>query len=234
MKAKIGTLLFAAVLGLGLLLPACNSNHGNQTAGRDFAISVTNLSANQAFSPLAVVLHGPSYQAMTEGKMASPALEMLAEGGDNGPLLAAAAGDQAVSLTASGAAGLAPGATDILSLKATAEGNLRLSVLAMLIHTNDGFMALNGVDIAQLAVGDELNFYARVFDAGTEANSELMTEIPGPVAGGEGFNAARNDRDFVAIHAGVISHDDGLATSVLDVSHRFDNPVARIIVRRTR
>ena len=125
MKAKIGTLLFAAVLGVGILLPACNSNHGDKTTGRDFAISVTNLSANQAFSPLAVILHGPSYQVMTEGKVASQALEMLAEGGDNGPLLAAAAGDQAVSLTASGAAGLAPGATDTLSLKATAEGNLR-------------------------------------------------------------------------------------------------------------
>jgi len=57
--------------------------------------------------------------------------------------------------------------------------------------------------------------------------------VPGPAAGGEGFNVTRDDLvDRVTVHAGVVTRDDGLSTSALDVSHRFDNPVARIVVTR--
>jgi hypothetical protein len=71
------------------------------------------------------------------------------------------------------------------------------------------------------------------WDAGTEANSEASGTIPGPADGGEGYNATRDDLvNFVAIHRGVISADDGLNSSILDESHRFDNPVARVMIER--
>jgi len=70
------------------------------------------------------------------------------------------------------------------------------------------------------------------YDAGTEANSETAATIPGPAAGGEGYNSTRDDRDTVGGHPGVISADDGLTGSALDASHRFDNPVARITITR--
>jgi len=38
----------------------------------------------------------------------------------------------------------------------------------------------------------------------------------------------------VLVHAGVISVDDGLTTSALNESHRFDNPVVRITITRTQ
>jgi len=234
MKAKIYSLLLASVVVAGGLLSGCNSNHDRTTASRDFEISVTNLSTNQPFSPLAVLFHQPAYQLMSVGQAASQPLEMLAESGDNSALLAAAAADPQVSQTASGIAAVSPGASDTQMLTAVPEGSLRLSVLAMLVNTNDGFIALDGVDVEKLAAGDTWVLQARAYDAGTEGNSEMQAEIPGPAAGGEGFNVARNDRDFVTVHPGVISHDDGLTTSILDVSHRFDNPVARIEIRRIR
>jgi len=52
-------------------------------------------------------------------------------------------------------------------------------------------------------------------------------EIPGAPGGGEGRNEIR-------LHAGVVSVDDGLATSVLKSNHRFDNPVMSVLIERIR
>ena len=72
-----------------------------------------------------------------------------------------------------------------------------------------------------------------VWDSGTELNDELAATIPGPAGGGEGFNTTRDDTDVVSFHPGVISQDDGLATSALSGNHRFLNPGARITITRT-
>jgi hypothetical protein len=72
-----------------------------------------------------------------------------------------------------------------------------------------------------------------VYDAGTEANDEEAANVPDPAAGGEGFNASRNDVDWVRIHPGVISSEDGLTGSALIGSHRFDNPVIKLTLTRT-
>lgn len=110
----------------------------------------------------------------------------------------------------------------------------RLTLATMLVNTNDAFVGLDGVDLSGLGRNESMVLHARVYDAGTEANSETAATIPGPAGGGEGYNAARDERDFIAVHRGVVSRDDGLATSALDASHRFDNPGARIVITRTR
>ncbi|RMH22958.1 MAG: hypothetical protein D6698_00320, partial [Gammaproteobacteria bacterium] len=115
---------------------------------------------------------------------------------------------------------------------ATNDPALRMSVASMLVNTNDGFAAKKEIDISNLAVGESLMVSLNALDAGTEANDELQANIPGPAAGGEGFNAQRNDVDRVYGHAGVISQDDGLATSILGQAHRFDNPVAKLVITR--
>ena len=103
----------------------------------------------------------------------------------------------------------------------------------MLVNTNDAFTGLNAYNLADLDVGEEWTSVARAYDAGTEANSEAAGTMPGPADDGEGFNAERDDADFVALHPGVVSADDGLSSSVLSVQHKFDNPVMRITVTRT-
>jgi hypothetical protein len=42
------------------------------------------------------------------------------------------------------------------------------------------------------------------------------------------------DSNFVAMHQGVVTKDDGLASSVLNESHRFDNPALGIMIKRTK
>ena len=104
----------------------------------------------------------------------------------------------------------------------------------MLVNTNDAFTALNAWPVGEMSVGDVMTVNAIAYDAGTEADSESAATIPGPAGGGEGFNAVRDDgADQVTMHSGVISGDDGLATSDLTEQHRFDNPVARIRIERT-
>ena len=47
------------------------------------------------------------------------------------------------------------------------------------------------------------------------------------------FSSYRADlADQVATHSGVVSQDDGLATSGLTQQHRFDNPVVHIRIER--
>ena len=113
--------------------------------------------------------------------------------------------------------------------------NLRISVATMLVNTNDAFSALDAMDVSSMAIGDTIMVELVAYDAGTEADTEAASDIPGPAGGGEGFNMARSDAaDRVAMHAGMVSQDDGFATSDLTEQHRFDNPVMRVRIARTQ
>ena len=86
--------------------------------------------------------------------------------------------------------------------------------------------------MAHLAVGASETKYLSVYDAGTEANTETNTTVA--AFGVEGFNAARDDSDMVTLHAGVISQDDGLATSALSAMEKFNNPALAVTFTRTK
>jgi len=226
-------------------LAACSSgNNGNQAppppppppAMATFDVTVTNLTNGQPLSPVAVIAHQAGYAVFTVGSPATVGLETLAEGGDNVMLIAEADADANVLGSGSGAAPIGPAGSETVTISVLESElpGLLLSVSTMLVNTNDAISGLNGVDVSGLAEGDSWAGRAIVYDAGTEFNSELAAEIPGPAGGGEGFNAARSDRDDrVAMHSGVISQDDGFATSALTGQHRFDNPAMMVRIERT-
>ena len=193
-----------------------------------YEVMVTNLTNAQPVSPVAVVLHdeGNVWQL---GEMASNALEVLAESGDNSGLLA----ESFVMASASGAGVIMPGASETVSVSITDMMPNKLSVVTMLVNTNDAFSGFNAMDIANLEVGESISLRTGSYDAGTEKNTESMASIPGPAAGGEGYNEARDDVDFVAMHPGVVSMDYGLMSSALTQAHRFDNPTLAITFTRT-
>ncbi len=200
-----------------------------------FDVSVTNLTGAQPLSPVAVIAHQDGYAVFMIGTAATTGLEELAEGGDNTALLAEADADANVLASASGAAPIGPAGSETVNIAVleTDLPGLLISVSTMLVNTNDAISGINGVAVGDMAVGDVVSLWTIAYDAGTEADTELAGEIPGPAGGGEGFNAARSDRvDLVAMHSGVISQDDGLATSDLTGQHRFDNPVSQIRIER--
>ncbi len=211
-----------------------NSDTNSDSSRRSYAIRVTNLTANQPFSPVGLVLNINGFQAWNNGQTASVALEQMAEGGDASALVADAAALSSNLSTVIGSQPIGPGASDQFELSANDAADAKLTLFSMLVNTNDAFTGTNSVSLSDLMVGTTLVLNLPAYDAGTEANTESSATMPGPVDGGEGFNVARNDLlDQVTIHPGVISQDDGLASSVLNQSHRFDNPVARVTIMRT-
>ena len=233
-RTVISTLIL--MVAAGIVLAGCgnggNGSDDDEDLQKRFRVTITNLTANQPLSPLAVVLHGDGYAPWNDGDPAPVGLEQLAEGGDTSQFIASADADQDVMDTATGTAPVIPGAVDMLEVTTEDDSDIFLSIATMLVNTNDAFTGINSKNIENFAVGESQTVYANAMDAGTEGNTEALADIPGPAAGGEGFNATRDDQDVVTGHPGVVTVDDGLSTSALDESHRWDNPVARITVMR--
>lgn len=203
-------------------LPAPQMNY-------EFTVEVKNLTQAQPLSPITVGLH-QSGELWKVGESASVVLEQVAEGGDNSALLSLSLFNQTIA----GEAPLMPGAAVNLSLTTPVLENQKISVISMMVNTNDGFTGLNALDVSAMDVGEVKMYSTYAYDAGTEINSEMAGTIPGPADGGEGFNAARDDVDYVSMHPGVVSNDDGLSQSILSGYHKFDNPLMTVSITRTK
>ena len=214
------------MLTAGLIFTAC----GNGSAEKSYKVSVENLTYSQPLSPIAVSYHKRGENLFSVGETASIGLEHLAEGGSNTALLAALSANTKVNASVGGNGLILPSKTDTVTIRGMSTSCI--SVATMLVNTNDAFTGANCIDVSALAVGGKIVVKVPTYDAGTEANSELASTIPGPAGGGEGFNATRDDTNFVSIHPNVVSKDDGLSTSALSQAHKWDNPTATITVER--
>ncbi len=218
---------FPALFKLSMLtlftvsLMACNN------APREYQVSITNITHGQPVSPPIALLHSADFKLWQIGEAASDALEQMAEGGDGSALLALRSSNPQHQSDAP----LPPGSSIEFSLTTTRGSFNRLSVVGMLVNTNDGFSGINAVELSKLNVGQSTVYYSHTYDAGTELNSELPGTIPGPADGGEGYNAVRDDvTSVVTLHSGVVSADDGHMNSTLSSADRFDNPSLKIVV----
>jgi hypothetical protein len=195
-----------------------------------FEVTVTNFTRGQQFTPILVASHQKGVRLFTLGSPASSELVTLAEEGNTVPLAALLLATPGVSDIAASAGLLNPGQSVTISVDAGG-GFDHLSVAAMLIPTNDGFFALNGVEGPR---GDQtLTLYSPAYDAGSERNDELCASIPGPFfaeCGGAGSGGKPGGGEgYVHIHAGIHGIGD------LDPAQRdWRNPVAQITIRRSR
>ncbi|MBU1438676.1 MAG: spondin domain-containing protein [Gammaproteobacteria bacterium] len=214
----------------------------NVAVAADLEIKVTNLTYGLHFTPLLVAAHPADSRLFQAGSTATPALQKMAEGGDIAELtsiISAVAGNSLVN-PANGL--LAPGA-EVSAMLTTTGSNNYLSVTAMLLPTNDGFVGLNSWPIPT-----EKGTYTvmlNAYDAGTEANNELVVEgsgapnipgipaAPGGNAGSGGTGVTLEELNTtVHIHRGSLG-DDNLSGGKSDLDnrvHRWLNPVARLTV----
>jgi len=204
-------------------------------------VTVTNLTQGIYYTPFLISAHSAEMSLYTLGDAASPELQMMAEGGDISGLSMMLSNGNADVMENPAAGLLAPGMTTMTMLD-TAEGNDRLSLVAMLLPTNDGFVGLNSWQIPTEA--GTYTFTVNAYDAGTEANDEMITGggAPGvagiPVApggnGGSGGTGVTLDEGnmTVHIHRGSLGDDDmaGGKSDLSNTVHRWLNPVARITV----
>lgn len=226
-----------SVILASLTLSACggSSNDSDDTM-KTYKVTIKNVTANQPFSHAAVILHMPSYHAFQAGQVASVGLEYLAEGGSNDELLDEASADAGHLASKSGSSEIFSGSSETIELSVAEDAtDFKISIASMLVNTNDAFAGVSSKKISGLAVGESFGMHIPVWDSGTEANDEAASTIPGPAGGGTGFDASRaGDADFVAIHQGVVTQTDGFATSALNETHRFNNPVGLLRVERVK
>ena len=145
----------------------------------NYQVEITNLTNANYFTPIIVAAHKRTADMFELGEPASPALQAIAEGGDISAMqsaLESANANVAVAETPSGAPVLGPGETATAKVS-TRSGNRKLSLAAMILPTNDAFI---GLDAVNLRFGQQRTYFLYGYDAGTEANDELLN----PGAGG--------------------------------------------------
>ena len=211
-------------------------------AATDLTVRVTNLTHGIYFTPLLVAAHPAETGLFVAGEPASASLQAMAEGGDIAGLVAdvVALGGIALSNPAEGLLG--PGASVTTAINTDGTSNMLLSVVAMLLPTNDGFLGLNGVRIPS-----EPGSYAYdviAYDAGTEANDEIVNGagapgLPGVPADPGGFAGSGatgvtgiDSNTTVHVHRNNLgdSDDTGGPSDLNNAVHRWLNPVARVVV----
>ncbi|MGF1757723.1 spondin domain-containing protein [Photobacterium sagamiensis] len=217
--------LSASVLGALLL-----NVTGAQAAELD--ISITNATKGIYFTPLLIAAHNVDHTLFQAGESASPEIEAMAEGGDISGLssLASNAGAIVVENPAGGI--LDPGVTATTTMN-TGELNY-LSVTAMLLPTNDGFVGLDSWEIPSQPGSYKVTLNS--YDAGTEANDELKASMPNPpfITFGDNGTGVETTvtNEKIHIHPGNLGDNDpnGGISDINSSAHRWLNPVAVLTV----
>ena len=228
-KALItGSLLLSTVAFAG------NNDNGNHNgngspAPRTYAVTITNITSGQAFTPVLVATHKAEASFFELGAAPSPELADLAEGGATSGLQMLLNGLPEFVMDTN-TSGITPDGNPLInageSVTVYITGNRdynRLSLAGMLLPTNDTFVAVNSMPLPRrYAAG-----MALAYDAGSEKNDELCANIPGPQCGGmgEAFSDGLYE-GFVHISRGISGEGDLNASD-----YDWRNPVARVTVR---
>jgi len=210
--------ILPSVVTAGLLAA---SAHAAQAA--TYEVSLTNATRGLLFTPRLVVTHSVG-QAFVLGQPALPQLVALAEGGATQPFEDLLAGFPAVIGSVQTTDGvMEAGGTETIAVS-TDDDTPKLSLLAMVLPSNDGFIALNAVDLPQQG---SVSYDVVVYDAGSESNDESCAHIPGPQCGGEADSPEDSGEGYVHVHAGIHGMSD-----LTSASYDWRNPAARVTITR--
>ena len=221
-------------LGLATALAAFASLASGQAAAFplwNYEVTVTNLTYAQRFTPLLLASHRSTVDVFRVGSAASAELRALAEEGNFAPLQAQLQANAGVTATVAGTGLLDPGQSVTLRIQANPWQD-RLSLLGMLIPTNDAFVALNAVPLPQPGWPAQ-TYTAVAYDAGSEVNDELCSSTPGPFfaecGGSGGGGRVGGGEGFVHVHRGLHGAGD-----FKPIGRDWRNPVAEVRVRLVR
>lgn len=220
MKIRRSIAALAVAGGLAAVPAVADADYGH---GRDatYRVTIENIATGfQPLSPAGVAVHHRRADIWSTGSPASAAVAAIAEDANGGVFADTYSQVHGVdSAFVGGAAPAGPGGT--IEFEFEARRGQRLSIVSMLVNTNDAFTGLDGVKLRNGTHVYEVGAY----DAGTEANNESASHIPGPV-GGNAF-VRDPEGDVIAPHPGVHGGAD------LDPAvHGWEGPVARITVER--
>jgi len=211
------------------------------SAAQNISVEITNLTHGLFFTPILVSAHSPDMHLFEAGTTASPELQAMAEGGDIAGLLGLADGMGAVSAENPAGGLLGPAATVMTEMDTGAQ--TALTITAMLLPTNDGFVGLDAWTIPEEA--GTYTLFLNGYDAGTEANDERVVDgsgmpgvagipaNPGGNGGTDGTGVTLTETNTqIHIHRGALGDTDatGGASDLDSRVHRWLNPVAKVVV----
>ena len=219
LKKALGALLVSGLIVI--------SSSAQASGWPTYHVTITNLTNAIIFTPILVASHRRQIDLIGLGSPASEELTAIAEAGDISLLEAALKDMNQVADVQNSGGPLMPGHSVTVVLKAR-HGARRISLAAMMLPTNDGFIALDSVKAPKRGTQ---TYYSPGYDAGTEPNDELCVNIPGPICEGEGLSTYKNpdDEGYVHIHRGIHGVGDLLLQPAI---YDWRNPVARITVTR--
>ena len=175
------TPVVALVALAALLLTLLGAAPADAGSERTYRVTITNLTNGQPMTPFVVATHSGSTSIFEVGSAASPGLQALAENGAAGVLAAELGsnprfGDVAVAGSAPFGSGESVWADIVWT-----PGKGKLSVAGMLICTNDGFGAIDSVQLNNN--GKTRTLFGFAYDAGTEINTEAYVDLVPPCDG---------------------------------------------------
>lgn len=213
-----------------------------QASAADLEITIQNLTQGIYFTPLLVTAHPDDITLFNVGEAASSALQKMAEGGAIDDLVEAAGGANS-NVVANPAGGLLAPSKSTTATFTSSDVNGKLSIVGMMLPTNDGFVGLDDWTIPTQA--GTYTIFLNAYDAGTEVNNELRgSGAPGeagmpvpppldPLLGNGGTGAATTeDNKTVHIHRGNLG-DSSATSGSSDINssvQRWLNPVAKVTV----
>lgn len=231
------------ILSLVAGVSLCTAIGASSAVAADLTVQIVNATRGLHFTPLLVTAHPDGSSLFASGETASSALVQMAEGGDISGLEMMLAATSATSASNPAGGLLAPGATASASLNGGAgTANSRLSVVAMVLPSNDGFIGLNAIEIP--AEPGTYQYTLPVYDAGSENNDEIAGSgmpgqpgfpVPPPLQAGTdtgGTGRSGSPEGFVHIHRGSLGDTDpaGGVSDIDSTKHRWLNPAARLIL----
>ena len=215
---------------------------GPTLAQAQTTIKITNMTHGSYFTPILVSAHDDLTHLFEVGQTATANLQTMAEGGDISGLTVDLGGADADTVEDPAGGVLGPGLSTMTTLDSSLTGNTHLSIVAMILPTNDGFVGLDALEIP--TTPGTYTYTLNAYDAGTEANDELINGggTPGvlgiPAApGGDGGTAgtgvtSAETNTTIHIHRGILgdSNPTGGVSDLDSGIHRWLNPVAELII----
>ena len=224
--------LLVSVVLFAFAVPVSADNYHEYRKGALYEVTITNLTKASQFTPILAATHRRSISYFELGQPPSPGLALMAEDGNVGLLADELSATGKVLDTANSAdvLGTPPllfaGQSVTLQLESDGRRNVRLSFAAMILPTNDSFVALNSVRLPRFG---KTTYLALGYDAGSEPNDEWCANIPGPLCGGVGASEEAGGEGHVHVANGI----HGIA-DVPAATYDWRNPVARVTVKRVR
>jgi hypothetical protein len=216
-------LLLGALFAIAPALADDDNDDDGAARERQYRVTVENLtpSGSQPLSPPLLVVHSNRADVWSVGDIASHGVAAIAEDANNSVLESALTGYPGVRSVSTGAGGPIPSGTSRSYVVETQGRYNRLSLVTMLVNTNDAFTGLDSLRVG----GRHTVLMTAAYDAGSERNNELRSHIPGPCCN----NPFVRDPEgrVIAMHEGITGRGDLSATT-----YGWAGAVARITIER--